>query len=1001
MAPKRGKGKAPARLPDNRGGRRTTRSRVAATDDVPDVYQDMLREADGDGHEGSDRPLKRRKVVSRSEAEPLEPSQASRRNARAEQIEQPTSSPKPGHSNLQTVEESSEDDASDLEFEDVDLEGPSEGLPDPVDDIGDVAISVQPESSTKPATPARRKPATFAEKAHRLVVHKLHVLCLLGHCMYVNGRCNNATVQRHVRSLLSSKTVSYLTPKTTMSQFDRNRSFMDGLQQAVEIFVPEYRVTGGGMTKAQWDVDGELNRKYDHLPPMDRSNFIEAAKDLQGSQDVANQLFCALLRSAGVETRLVCSLQVLPFTSVPKAPTPKKPAKEVILAMAPETPRRGAHAEDSAVKGSASIGKVPSARRRLGQPSFAAETKAATPTKKKLRPVPRLSHPVFWVEAFNAAQQKWIAVDPIVTRTVNKPAKLEPSLSYELNQMTYVIGFENDGAARDVTKRYAKAYNAKTRRHRVETSSEGTKWFKKVMRIFRRREGTLARDQVEDAELAQKEAREGMPANVLDFKDHPYYALERHLKRHEVLHPKREVGKVNAGTAAKSRMEPVYRRQDVLNCKSADKWYRLGREIKEGEQPLKRVPARTRRPRSPDQDDAADLSNETALYAPYQTQLYIPPPVQRGRIPKNGFGNLDIYVPSMVPSGGVHIRHQFAQQAAKLLRIDYADAVTGFKFQGRHGTAVIEGVVVAEQYDDAIRAVIEGFEEQVIKDECKVRSIEALKLWKRFLTGLRIQERVSTYGNGLDSAQEEGDDLQDTDTAISSTFAVDDKPLVTAGQYTLRELQAPTRKPKPKKRQIEEDSEEDWDAQDEEPLYAADEGTEDPGLAGGFLPTDAVANPVEHGHSGGFIVDNEEDGGGFLAEDADDEGGGGFFADRGEKGGGFITPEGNPLEDLHHHDHDEGGGGFVPDEAVEEVYPDDRRIRSDGRGSDLREEIGTRLPEEESTAQLSPGSITSAEDTQAADAEIFGADQEASDNDSMPSHDPEDDDAEPDWLESD
>lgn len=85
---------------------------------------------------------------------------------------------------------------------------------------------------------------------------------------------------------------------------------------------------------------------------------------------------------------------------------------------------------------------------------------------------------------------------------------------------------------------------------------------------------------MEDAELAGKEATEPMPRNVQDFKNHPYYALERHLKRNEVIHPKREVGKVSAGKVAATELEPVYRRRDVVIVKSVDKWYRLGREVK-------------------------------------------------------------------------------------------------------------------------------------------------------------------------------------------------------------------------------------------------------------------------------------------------------------------------------------------------------------------------------------------------------------------------------------
>ena len=43
------------------------------------------------------------------------------------------------------------------------------------------------------------------------------------------------------------------------------------------------------------------------------SDFRAAAEKLKASRDVGVQLFCALLRSAGVDARLVCSLQPLPF----------------------------------------------------------------------------------------------------------------------------------------------------------------------------------------------------------------------------------------------------------------------------------------------------------------------------------------------------------------------------------------------------------------------------------------------------------------------------------------------------------------------------------------------------------------------------------------------------------------------------------------------------------------------------------------------------------------
>jgi len=92
------------------------------------------------------------------------------------------------------------------------------------------------------------------------------------------------------------------------------------------------------------------------------------------------------------------------------------------------------------------------------------------------------------VEAFNAAVQKWISIDPLVTNTIAKNSKFEPPAADSTNDMSYVIAFADDGTARDVTVRYAKAYNAKTRKARVESTKGGAQWWKKATRLFRRRQ---------------------------------------------------------------------------------------------------------------------------------------------------------------------------------------------------------------------------------------------------------------------------------------------------------------------------------------------------------------------------------------------------------------------------------------------------------------------------------------------------------------------------------
>ncbi len=337
--------------------------------------------------------------------------------------------------------------------------------------------------------------------------------------------------------------------------------------------------------------------------PMQLSDFREAAHHLEASRDVGAQLFCAMLRSAGVDARLVCSLQPLPFQ--PSQKVELHEVKSHARRLAEKKARAPSHAEatmampstteftsyssglsrteDTTASESPQIIQIASSTKPLpsrSQCNYTMYKTAKLMITERRKPIRESKYPIYWVEAFNEAVQKWVPVDPLVTQTIAKPSKFEPPAGEPDNRLSYVIAFEDDRSARDVTKRYTKAYNAKTRRERIEVANGGGRWWRRVLKMYKRPH-SFDRDQVEDAELASKEAAEPMPRNVQDFKDHPYYALERHLKRQEVIHPKREVGKVGAGRAGKiSSLESVFRRRDVQMVKSADKWYRLGREIK-------------------------------------------------------------------------------------------------------------------------------------------------------------------------------------------------------------------------------------------------------------------------------------------------------------------------------------------------------------------------------------------------------------------------------------
>lgn len=293
-----------------------------------------------------------------------------------------------------------------------------------------------------------------------------------------------------------------------------------------------------------------------------------------------------------------------------------------------------------------------------------------------------------------------------------------------------------------MTQRYAKAFSAKTRRLRVEFAEDrGDEWWAAALKRYARRGYPTDLEQIEDNEMAASRAREPIPSNIADFKSHPLYVLERHLRRNEVLvEGCKDVGTVAAGPRAPT--ERVYLRRNVRVARSREKWYRMGRVVRFNEIPVKWLP---RRKDAEDEEEGSDTQMGeagTPLFLADQTDLFQHPPVVDGVVPRNKFGNLDVYVPSMVPPGGAHVDDELGRRAAWILGVDCAPALTGFKFKGRHGTAVLSGVVVPAEAEEGVRSVIRGLRDVEVEMEAERKKRECLRVWRRLLMGLRVREQI-------------------------------------------------------------------------------------------------------------------------------------------------------------------------------------------------------------------------------------------------------------------
>ncbi|EFQ34711.1 Rad4 transglutaminase-like domain-containing protein [Colletotrichum graminicola] len=399
-----------------------------------------------------------------------------------------------------------------------------------------------------------------------------------------------------------------------------------------------------------------------------------------------------------------------------------------------------------------------------------------------------LDFPHYWTEVLSPVTKKYLPVDPIVKNVIGTNRDLIESLEPRGGKaekakqvMAYVVGFSSDGTAKDVTVRYLRKqlWPGRTKgsrmspekvpiynRHGKVKRYDQFDWFKSAMKGFAKggqKHPLTEEDEVEDstdltpAQPEKKEVKEGSET-LAYYKQSKEFCLERHLKREEALLPTAVPVKTfkNKGKGVDVSDEPVFSRKDVVNVKSAETWHKQGRAPKPGERPLKRVPYRaatTNRRREIAEAEA--VSGEKVLQGLYsfdQTEWIIPPPIKDGVIPKNEYGNIDLFAEHMCPEGAAHVPFRGAVKVCKRLKIDYAEAVVDFEFGNRMAVPVIQGVVIAEEYHDQVMEEIRKDEAERARKEDEKRRKEALRVWSKFLKGLRIVERIrQDYGHVDDS----------------------------------------------------------------------------------------------------------------------------------------------------------------------------------------------------------------------------------------------------------
>ncbi|KFB35511.1 AGAP003345-PA-like protein [Anopheles sinensis] len=315
-----------------------------------------------------------------------------------------------------------------------------------------------------------------------------------------------------------------------------------------------------------------------------------------------------------------------------------------------------------------------------------------------------------WVEVYAEEEERWIPVDVVNAH------------------LLYVLAWNNDGSIKDVSSRYCAEYTTVTQKLRIMQQ-----WMDDTLLQFRGEPS--ARDTAEDRELNRILEERPLPKTISEYKNHPYFALKRHLLKFEAIYPP------DAPTLGfTSNKEPVYARECVHTLHAREVWLKQARTVKLFETPYKIVSARPKYNRASGQMEPAPKPLE--LFGYWQTEEYEPPTAEDGIVPRNAYGNVELFKPCMLPKKTVHLRLPCLNRICKKLRIDCAQAVTGFDFHGGSSHPVYDGFVVCEEFRDL---VVDAWHQEQEAEEQRAREKYEKRVygnWKRLIKGLLIRRKL-------------------------------------------------------------------------------------------------------------------------------------------------------------------------------------------------------------------------------------------------------------------
>ena len=608
--------------------------------------------------------------------------------------------------------------------------------------------------------------AAIENKQRRKTIHYLGMISYMMHGFQRNKWLNSKDLLKKLKkmlpeSLISTKFKKYkraikkfkLAPTDASLKDEVYANFIYIVKYLIKWFRLNYKCDSNGLRVLGYlpRKSSAFNNMNDYFPnssePIkDLKDLISKAKKFKHNRDTGAQIFTALMRSLGFQSRLVFSLPLL---------STKKPTKT--------------------------------------QPKLDHD-------KLQRNKDFDLLYPYFWTEVVNPADesevfiienisffeeaQRFIRLKRFAKSTILKEnlsdycTDVYFPLQNQFNQisMHYVVAMDNDNLIMDVSPRYM--------------SDISYRWFKKLdIRTDLGKEAMLFQSMLRYLNIGNvyrftnnmelDTLRQiallnyNIPSNFSSMKRSPNLVTKSTLRYNEIIEPNtKPIGTVIIDK--KFLKEPVFFKNSVLVGKSEQQWKFLGRSIREDQInfPIKSTTALLRRTIFKKRicninilNDTPELNN-TKLYTFSQTCPYIKLKVTvlpSGflRVPRNEYGNIEIYKPFMVPDKCVWLTLSnienilFDYKIGKLSlpftdMVDYVSVVTGFNFTSKNGQAipVKRGVLVLELQEVLAKKIWLYGKIKWHENESRENKLCALTNWKEMLKRLRIKSMVEeTYGD--------------------------------------------------------------------------------------------------------------------------------------------------------------------------------------------------------------------------------------------------------------